>query len=161
VDRSMAQISPAEFLGLGPSAGAGGMRRVIFVCTHNSARSQMAAALLNSGAGGRYEVRSAGTTAGELHPLAVEVMGELETDISGQRAKPVDLCRDERFDYVITVCDEARESCPTLQSGQHLHRNLSDPSRVGRSMEQKIAALREVRDRLSALVADCLAGAEK
>jgi arsenate reductase (thioredoxin) len=136
------------------------VKRVLFVCSHNSARSQMAEALLKSGAGTRFEACSTGTEAGELHPLAVQVMRELDMDISNQRAKAVDLYGDERFDYVITVCDEARESCPMLQGGKQLHWSLSDPSRVGGSMEQKIAAFRDTRDKLSALVADFLAGAE-
>jgi arsenate reductase len=137
------------------------LKRVLFVCTHNSARSQMAEALLTSAAGASFEACSAGTQAGELHPLAVEVMRELAMDISGQRAKPVDIYCDERFDYVITVCDEARESCPVWQGGKQLHWSLSDPSRVGGNIEQKIAAFRDTRDRLSALVADFLAGAEQ
>jgi arsenate reductase (thioredoxin) len=137
------------------------VKRVLFVCTHNSARSQMAEALLKSAAGACFEACSAGTQAGELHPLAVRVMRELEMDISGQHAKPVDLYSGKRFDYVITVCDEARESCPVLQSGKQLHWSLSDPSRVGGNIEQKVAAFRDARDRLSALVADFVAGAEQ
>jgi arsenate reductase len=137
------------------------VKRVLFVCTHNSARSQMAEALLRSAAGARFEACSGGTQAGELHPLAVQVMRELDMDISGQRAKPVDLLSHERFDYVITVCDEARESCPVLQGGEQLHWSLSDPSRAGGRIEQKIAAFRDTRDKLSALVADFLAGAEQ
>jgi arsenate reductase len=134
---------------------------VLFVCTHNSARSQMAEALLKSAAGTRFEACSAGTEAGELHPLAVQVMRELDMDISDQRAKTVDLYNGERFDYVITVCDEAREACPLLDGGKQLHWSLSDPSRAGGTMEQKIAAFRNARDELSALVADFLAGAEQ
>jgi arsenate reductase (thioredoxin) len=137
------------------------VKRVLFVCTHNSARSQMAEALLRSAGSGSFEACSAGTQAGELHPLAVEVMGELEMDISGQSAKPVELYRDERFDYVITVCDEVRQSCPLLQCGKQLHWSLSDPSRAGGNIEQRIAAFRDTRDRLTALVADFLAGAEQ
>jgi arsenate reductase len=121
----------------------------------------MAEALLKSAAGACFEACSAGTQAGELHPLAVRVMRELEMDISGQHAKPVDLYSGKRFDYVITVCDEARESCPVLQSGKQLHWSLSDPSRVGGNIEQKVAAFRDARDRLSALVADFVAGAEQ
>jgi len=129
--------------------------RVLFVCTHNSARSQMAEALLRSMAPETFEVHSAGTEAGSLHPLAVEAMREVGIDISGQEAKPVSRYEGGQFDYVITVCDEAREACPVFPgSPRTLHWSLPDPSRATGSAEERLNAFRETRDRLTALIAE-------
>jgi arsenate reductase len=86
--------------------------RVLILCTGNSARSQMAEALLRREAGGQFEVESAGTKPGIVRPEAISVMRELGVDISGHRSKHVNEFDGERFDYVITVCDNAKESCP-------------------------------------------------
>src|SRR5687768_6322823 len=87
-------------------------RRVLFLCTHNSARSQMAEGLLRHLAGDRFEASSAGTEATQVRPLAIRAMGELDIDISGQESKTLDRYLDQPFEAVITVCDQAAEACP-------------------------------------------------
>jgi arsenate reductase len=87
-------------------------QRVLFVCTHNSARSQMAEALLRTEAGDRFEVFSAGTEATRVHPLAIDVMNEIGVDVSAQRSKTIADLGAQQFDSVITVCDNAKEACP-------------------------------------------------
>lgn len=125
------------------------MQRVLFVCTHNSARSQMAEGFLRRLGGGRFEVFSAGTQPGSVHPLAVHAMAEAGVDISGQRSKSVDEFLAERFDFVVTVCDQARESCPVFPgAGQQLHWSLEDPSRAGGGDEERMEAFRRVRDQI-------------
>src|SRR5438034_11061024 len=87
-------------------------RRVLFLCTHNSARSQMAEAFLSELGEGRFEAFSAGTEARGLHPLSIQAMAEAGIDISLQQSKTVDAFADKQFDLLITVCDEANEACP-------------------------------------------------
>ena len=103
--------------------------RVLILCTGNSARSQMAEGLLRNLAGDRFEVFSAGTRPVGLNPNAIEAMAEIGIDISGHRSKSVEEFAGEHFDYVITVCDNARESCPILPgAGQRLHQSFADPA---------------------------------
>jgi arsenate reductase len=103
--------------------------RVLFLCTHNSARSQMAEGLLRHAAGDRFEVHSAGTEATRVRPLAIQDMRELGIDISTQTSTALGPFVDQQFDYVITVCDEANESCPIFPNAVHrLHWSLRDPS---------------------------------
>lgn len=131
------------------------MKRVLFLCTHNSARSQMAEALLRRAAGGAFAVESAGTDPGVLHPLAVRVMAEAGIDISSQRSKDVRGFLDQRFDYVITVCDDARERCPVFPGAvRQLHWSLPDPSAAGGDDEERAEAFRRARDHLAALIDD-------
>jgi len=119
--------------------------KVLFVCTHNSARSQMAEGFLRHLGGDAFEADSAGTEPGALHPLAVEAMAEVGVDISGQRAKSVDDFVQQRFDYVITVCDDANESCPIFPNALHrLHWSFPDPSAATGSHEERLAVFREV-----------------
>jgi len=121
--------------------------RFLFVCTHNSARSQMAEGFLRHIGGDAFEAYSAGTEPGELHPLAVEVMAEEGIDISGQRAKSVDGFVQQQFDYVITVCDDANEACPFFpNAANRLHWSFPDPSAAGGTREEKLAVFRTVRD---------------
>jgi len=121
--------------------------RVLFICTHNSARSQMAEAYLNRLGVGRFEAQSAGTEPGTLKSLAVQVMAEEGIDISGQRAKSVDDFVQEAFDYVITVCDHANETCPVFPNARRrLHWSFPDPSRAEGTREERLAVFRQVRD---------------
>jgi len=121
--------------------------RVLFVCTHNSARSQMAEGFLRHIGGSAFEAVSAGTEPGTLHPLAVEAMAEVGVDISGQRAKSVDDFVQQQFEYVVTVCDDANESCPIFPNALHrLHWSFPDPSAATGSHEERLAVFREVRD---------------
>jgi len=122
-------------------------RRVLFLCTHNSARSQMAEGFLNALAGDRFEAHSAGTEARGLHPLAVQAMAEAGIDISLQTSKTLDRYLNEPFDVVITVCDEANETCPYFPNArERRHWSFPDPSAVTGDDETRFAAFREVRD---------------
>jgi arsenate reductase (thioredoxin) len=139
--------------------------RVLFVCTHNSARSQMAEGFLRHLGGDAVEAASAGTEPGELHPLAVDVMAEAGIDISGQRAKAVDDFVQQRFDYVITVCDDAREACPFFPgAARRLHWSLPDPSAASGSREERLSVFQAVRDevrrRVEEFLTDGTQGAE-
>ena len=123
--------------------------RVLFLCTHNSARSQMAEALLRDAAGDRFEAYSAGTEATAVRPLAIKAMNELGIDISKQTSKTLDPYVGQRFDYVITVCDDANESCPIFPNAAHrVHWSLPDPSKATGTDEQQLAVYRTVRDDL-------------
>jgi arsenate reductase len=124
-------------------------RRVLILCTGNSARSQMAEGLLRHDAGERFEVESAGTSATFVRPEAVAVMRELGIDISGHRSKNVDEFAGQSFDYLITVCDNARETCPVFFGGaKKLHRDFADPAALIGPDEERIALFRRVRDEL-------------
>ncbi len=121
--------------------------RVLFLCTHNSARSQMAEGLLRAYGGDRFHVFSAGTEATQVRPEAIAVMQEAGIDISGQSSKTLKRYLDQPFDLVITVCDAAAESCPVfLGARRRLHWSFPDPSAVEGSEEQRLVAFRAVRD---------------
>lgn len=122
-------------------------KRVLILCTGNSARSQMAEGLLRSMAEGKLEVFSAGTRPVGLNPQAVAAMAELGIDISGYRSKSVDEFRGQQFDYVITVCDRARETCPVFPGrAQQFHQDFEDPAAA--PADQQVAAFRRVRDEI-------------
>lgn len=124
--------------------------RVLFVCTHNSARSQMAEGLLRAAAGDRYEALSAGTEATAVRPEAVKVMAERGIDISQQRSKTLARFISQRLDWLITVCDQAREACPTLPGvARQLHWSVEDPSAVSGTDDERLAAFRVARDELA------------
>jgi len=123
--------------------------RVLILCTGNSARSQMAEGLLRHDAGDRFDVASAGTRPGTVRPEALAVMQEIGIDISAHRSKHVDELRDAQFDYVLTVCDNARESCPILPGpGKRLHQAFDDPAALQGPEPERLAAFRRVRDEL-------------
>jgi arsenate reductase len=122
---------------------------VLILCTGNSARSQMAEGLLRHDAGDRFDVESAGITPSIVRPEAISVMKELGIDISGQRSKHLDEFAGRQFDYVITVCDNARESCPVFfGAAKRLHHNFDDPSALNGSEEARMVLFRRVRDEL-------------
>lgn len=124
-------------------------KRILVLCTRNSARSQMAEGLLRHDAGDRFEVESAGTKPSRVRPEAILVMKELGIDISGQRSKSVDEFRDQSFDYVLTVCDNANESCPIYPGhANRFHHSFEDPAAVDGSEEQRLSAFRMVRDQI-------------
>ena len=117
--------------------------RVLFVCTHNSARSQIAEALLRRYGGSDFEVHSAGTEATRVNPFAIRVLSEQEIDWSAARSKVITEFLDQQFDYVITVCDRARETCPVFPGSVNtLHWGLDDPSEVQGTDEERLAAFR-------------------
>ncbi len=122
-------------------------RRVLILCTGNSARSQMAEGLLRNIGGEQVEVWSAGTRPVEVSPLAVEAMREIGIDISAQRSKSISEFEGRGFDAVITVCDRAAEECPVFPGApQCIHWSLPDPAAVSGSLEEKRRAFRDVRD---------------
>ena len=141
-------------------------KKVLFVCVHNSARSQMAEALLNQICGGEFEAQSAGLTPGKLNPLAVEVMREIGIDISKRETRSVfDVWKSGQvFAYVITVCDETSgEQCPIFPGvAKMLHWSFPDPSTFEGTWEERLERTRRVRDMIRAKIeewchSNCLA----
>ena len=129
-------------------------KKVLFVCTHNSARSQMAEAMLNTFHGDHYEAWSAGTEPAAVNPYAVKVMAEIGIDISSHRSKNVEEFVNRPFDYVVTVCDHANENCPFIPSKNavRIHHNFSDPSKAQGTQEQIHEAFLETREDIKAFV---------
>lgn len=124
-------------------------RKVLFLCTHNSARSQMAEGFLKAMGGNRYEVFSAGTEPFLVHPLAIEVMKEAGVDISQHRSKGLETFLDKDLDLVITVCDQVKERCPLFPGGKKvMHKGFKDPSATEGEEEEKRAAFRKARDEI-------------
>jgi arsenate reductase len=124
-------------------------KRVLILCTGNSARSQMAEGLLRHDAGDRFEVASAGTNPGSVRPEAIAVMHEAGIDISSHRSKHVSEFEGQDFDYVITVCDKARESCPVFfGKAAKLHHGFEDPAALSGSEQERLALFGRVRDEL-------------
>jgi arsenate reductase len=124
-------------------------QRVLILCTGNSARSQMAEGLLRHDAGELFDVESAGTKPGAVRPEAIAAMKEIGIDISGHRSKHVDEFAGQPFDVVITVCDNARESCPLyFGTARRLHHSFDDPAALDGLEEERLALFRRVRDEL-------------
>ena len=124
-------------------------KRVLILCTGNSARSQMAEGLLRYDAGDRFEVASAGTQPGRVRVEAIKVMSELGIDISSHRSKSVDEFADQNFDYVLTVCDRAKETCPIYPGhANRFHRSFEDPAVIEGAEEQRLSAFRKVRNEI-------------
>lgn len=122
-------------------------KRVLFLCTHNSARSQMAEGLLRALGGGQFASFSAGTEQTHVRPEAIAVLHELHIDISGQTSKTLEQFRDQPFDEVITVCDSANETCPIFPHARNRrHWSIADPSGVQGSDEERLTAFRRARD---------------
>jgi len=125
-------------------------QRVLFLCTHNSARSQMAEGFLRARYGDRFEVTSAGTVATRVHPLAKRAMAEVGVDLSAHTSKTLDQLVDQSWDYVITVCDSANEQCPIFpKRTSRLHWSFPDPSQAIGSEEDRLDVFRRVRDALA------------
>ena len=126
-------------------------KRVLILCTGNSARSQMAEGLLRRDGGDRFDVESAGTHPSTVRPEAIVVMRELDIDISGHRSKSVEEFSGRHFDYVLTVCDRARDTCPVFfGAARTLHHSFEDPAAVAGSEEERLRAFRRIRDELRA-----------
>jgi arsenate reductase len=124
-------------------------KKVLFLCTHNSCRSQMAEGLVNHDLGDRIEAFSAGTEATRVNPLAAKVMAEIDIDLSGHRSKTLDEFASEPFDYVITLCGDANEKCPLFFGGvKRMHIGFEDPSRLPGSEEEVLPEYRRVRDEI-------------
>ena len=128
-------------------------KRVLIICRGNSARSQIAEGLIRHEGGDLYEVCSAGTSPAEVRVEAIQVMQELRIDISKQRSKPLDEFAGQTFDFVITVCDRARENCPDFGGNPvKLHWPFDDPADVTQRGDRQLIAFRELRDRIHARV---------
>ena len=124
-------------------------KRVLILCTGNSARSQMAEGLLRFDSGDRFEVESAGTKPGHVRPEAIAVMSELGIDLSRHRSKSVNEFADQKFDYVLTVCDSANESCPVFPGhGNRIHHSFDDPAAAQGSEVERLDAFRRVREEI-------------
>ena len=132
--------------------------RVVFLCTHNSARSQMAEGFLRAKAGHRFEAQSAGTEKTSVNPLAIRVMAERGIDIGGHTSKIFTDLMQAPWDYLITVCDDANEQCPFIPGTRtRLHWSFEDPSRAGGSEDERLAVFRRVRDQIEARLTEWLA----
>jgi arsenate reductase (thioredoxin) len=132
--------------------------RVLFLCTHNSARSQMAEGLLRNLAADRFEAFSAGTEATRVRPEAISVMAEIGVDISAQESETLEHYLGEPLDLVITVCDDANESCPVFPGASaRLHWSFPDPSKAAGGCEERLRAFRDVRDEIRARIESELA----
>lgn len=125
------------------------MREVLFICTHNSSRSQIAEGLINHYSDD-YRAYSAGTEITYVNPYAITVLSEIGVDITHYRSKQIDEFENMKFDYVITVCDQAKETCPFFPSTKEfLHMGFSDPNSVEGSDDAKLNAFRETRSQIS------------
>ncbi|OGU00576.1 MAG: arsenate reductase [Geobacteraceae bacterium GWC2_48_7] len=134
-------------------------QRILFLCTHNSCRSQMAEGLVNHFLGDRYAAFSAGTEVTRVNPLAIRALAELGIDISEHRSKILDEFVGEPFDYVITLCGDANEKCPLFFGGvERMHIGFSDPSRATGTDEEIMAEFRRVRDEIKKTLLEFFAG---
>ncbi len=130
-------------------------RKLLVLCTANSARSQMGEGLFRHEGGAEYEVFSAGTRASYVRPEAIAVMSEIGIDISGHRSKSIDEFSGQEFDYVVTVCDNARDNCPVFPARTtRIHWSFEDPAAVEGSSEQRLAAFRRIRDQIKERVVE-------
>jgi len=128
-------------------------KRVLVLCTGNSARSQMGEGLLQAEAGERFEVFSAGIRPGSVRPEAIAVMKEIGIDISSHRSKSLDEFSGQAFDYLVTVCDNARDECPVFPAGaERIHWSVEDPAAVEGGETERLSAFRSARDQIHARV---------
>ena len=133
-------------------------QRVLFLCVHNSARSQMAEGMLRAWGGDRFEALSAGSQATRIRPEAIAVMDELGVDVRGQRSKHVAEFRGQPIDWAITTCDEDQESCPVFPAAtHHEYWPFDDPAKAGGSVEARLAVFRRVRDELAGRIREFIA----
>jgi arsenate reductase len=132
-------------------------QRVLFLCTHNSARSQMAEGMLRAWADDRFEAFSAGTEATRVRPLAIAAMDELGIDLRGHASKTLERYLDEPFDLVVTVCDQAREACPVFPGARRTdHWSFEDPSAASGTEDERLAVFRRVRDEIGVRIRELI-----
>jgi arsenate reductase len=124
------------------------LKSVLFICTHNSARSQMAEAFLNKFCGDKYEAKSAGITPTQINPYVIKVMAEVGIYLSTHWSKSLLEFQGKTFDYVVTVCDSAREACPFFPGEKQIHKNFPDPSTFKGSEEEILQKVRVLRDEI-------------
>ncbi len=126
-----------------------GTKKVLFICIHNSVRSQMAEGLLNCLYGDKYQAFSAGVEPGRIHPLTIDVMAEIGINISRNRSKSIEEALENFYDTVVTVCDEAREQCPVYPGGAEvIHHSFEDPSSFDGTPDETVKRFRQVRDEI-------------
>ncbi len=124
-------------------------KKVLFICTHNSARSQMAEGFMNHFYRDRFEAQSAGTEPSQVHPLAIKAMEEVGIDISHHTSKSAVNFLNQEIDYVITVCDKAKQTCPFFPGGKDIsHHSFEDPSQAEGTDDEKLEVFRRVRDEI-------------
>jgi arsenate reductase len=124
-------------------------KKVLFICTHNSARSQIAEGMLNSLFGNKYQAYSAGTEPSVVIPHAIQVMAEIGIDLSKHRSKNINEFVGQNLDFVVTVCDHARETCPYFPGGiKRLHRSFEDPASFKGTEAERLSAFRRIRDEI-------------
>jgi arsenate reductase len=132
-------------------------KKVLFLCWGNSARSQMAEGLMKSLGSEQWDVKSAGTFPSYVHPLAIRVMEEIGIDISQQTSKSYEQFLEERFDYLITLCDEASQTCPVFSGeGERLHWPLEDPATAIGTIDERMMVFRKVRDEIKTKIEELL-----
>ena len=128
-------------------------KKILFICTHNSARSQMAEGYMNAKYGDRYEVFSGGTEPAQVHPMAIAVMKEVGIDISGHRSKLIDEFFGSGIETVVTVCDSAQKACPFFPGAtEEIHQGFPDPAAFTGSDEEIRAGFRRVRDKITSWI---------
>lgn len=124
-------------------------KSVLFICTHNAVRSQMAEAFLNNIYGDRYTAFSAGSDPTQIDPIVTSVMGEIGIDTSNHQSKSLNIFKDSKLDYIITVCDQAYESCPYFPGGNlRIHKSFPDPSKLQGKHEDVVKEYRCIRDEI-------------
>jgi arsenate reductase len=126
----------------------GRKKRVLFICTHNSARSQIAEGYMNFFHHDTYEAKSAGTKPTRVNPHAIKVMREIGADISHQTSKRLSEFNGQEFDYVVTLCSDAEDICPFFPGKEHLHRGFEDPGQATGDAENKLNSFRRIRDEI-------------
>jgi arsenate reductase len=132
-------------------------KTILFICVHNSARSQIAEGLVNALAGERFEAVSGGTTATRVHPGAIKAMAEIGIDISGHRSKSIDVFEGQRFDHVVMVCDDKQSDCPFFPGGKdYIHHAFDDPAACKGTDEEVLACFRRSRDEIRAWIEETL-----
>jgi arsenate reductase len=132
-------------------------KRILFLCSGNSVRSQMAEGLMRSLGSDQWDVKSGGTFPSYVHPLAIRVMEEIEIDISRQTSKPYDQFLEETFDYVITLCDQVALACPAFPGqGKRIHWSFEDPGNTIGTIEERMVVFRRVRDGIKAKIEELL-----
>jgi arsenate reductase len=125
------------------------IKRILFICVHNSARSQMAEGFVNAFYGGRFKAFSGGTEATRVHPAAIQAMAEIGIDISSYRSKGIDEFTDQRFDYVVMICDDSQTNCPFFPGGsEYIHYAFADPAACRGTDEEILACFRRSRDEI-------------
>jgi arsenate reductase len=128
-------------------------KKILFICVHNSARSQMAEGLVNALYADRFEAFSGGTEATRVHPAAIKVMAEIGIDISGHRSKSIDEFTDQRFDFVVMVCDDKQADCPFFPGGkEYIHHAFDDPAACTGTEEEVLACFRRSREEVKAWI---------